>query len=76
MDRFFFDVRKGDRLTYDFRGLLCRGVDHARATAELLGLDLACSGSEEWVGARVEVRNVHGHFLLSATVPEIEQVAA
>jgi Domain of unknown function (DUF6894) len=76
MDRLFFDIKSGDLRTHDFKGFVCQSLEQARTMAELLSLDLACSGSEEWTGALVEVFNVHGQRLLSTPVPQFEQVAA
>jgi Domain of unknown function (DUF6894) len=68
MTRFFFDVVRSTKHTYDFHGRYFKSLTEARELAEYVCLDLACSELDENVGCEIQVRNAAGAELLSIPV--------
>lgn len=75
MKRFFFDVATDDAVRYDYQGRMFGNVEEARALAELIALDIACSEDNSEPG-EVQVRNVSGSCLFSVSIQAPEAAAA
>lgn len=76
MTRYFFDVNAKSSLQYDYSGCYLADLDRAKQHAELIAIDMACSGGEETEGYEVQVRNAAGKHFLSVAVPARELIAA
>jgi hypothetical protein len=76
MRRYFFDVRAGTRIEYDYRGREFDHLDKAKEMAELIALDIGCSDSESTSFDEVQVRNVAGRRLFSLPMPPLDTIAA
>ena len=68
MTRFFFDVVRSTSRSYDFHGQYFNTLMEARAMAEYVSLDLACSEEDENVGCKIQVRDAAGAELFSMPV--------
>jgi Domain of unknown function (DUF6894) len=66
--RLFFDVHKQQSSTYDYHGRDFGSPEDAALLAELIAADLGVSDTDDWVGARVLVRNADGEMLFSVPV--------
>jgi hypothetical protein len=75
MKRFFFDVATEKAVRYDYQGRVFGNMDEAKALAELIALDLACSEDHDEAG-EVQVRNISGNCLFSILIQEPEAAAA
>ena len=76
MRRYFFDVRTGTRIRYDYRGREFDRFDKAKEMAELIALDIGCSDTETELDGEVQVRNVAGQRLYSIATPQMDAIAA
>jgi hypothetical protein len=68
MKRYFFDVAARAFVQYDYVGREFEQPDKANELAELIALDLGCSGDETWAGAEVRVHNAHGNRLFAVAI--------
>jgi hypothetical protein len=75
MKRFFFDVATDEAVRYDYQGRVFGDMEEAKALAELIALDLACSEDRNETG-EVQVRNVSGSCLFAISIQTPEAAAA
>ena len=68
MKQFFFDIVGAQACSYDYRGANYSSPEGAARAAELLALDLACSGTDVWIGTKVQVRTATGDTFFSVPV--------
>jgi hypothetical protein len=76
MRHFFFDVVAKSSRSYDYHGQTLSTSTEARDVAETLALDLACSESDDWAGAEIQVRNETGEKLYSVSVLSSDAIFA
>jgi hypothetical protein len=75
MKKYFFDLATPKECFYDYQGQAL--VEHeAHQVAHLVALDLASTGTCDWAGAAVQVRDVFGKTLFSVGIQEFDLVAA
>ena len=75
MNKFFFDVASRASVSYDYKGREFATALQAQSFAELVALDVACSGNAD-AGDEIQVRDVHGAKLFVVSVQQCELVAA
>ena len=75
MNRFFFDVASRTYVSYDYKGREFATPLQAHNFAELVALDVACSGNAD-AADEVQVRDVYGEKLFVVSVQQSELVAA
>ena len=76
MKRYFFDAVGEQRSVYDYRGRHFASADNAYRLAELIALDYAMKGEDEWLGSSILVRNAEGNKLFSVPIQSSYVVAA
>lgn len=76
MARYFFDLVGHHRSFFDFQGHPFSDQYKAHEQAELLALDLQIEEDEEFVGGRVDVRDIKGGVMFSVAIRVPDQLAA
>jgi hypothetical protein len=75
MHKFFFDVKTGTSINYDYKGREFSTSLQAQSFAELVALDVACTENAD-AADEVQVRDIDGEKLFIVSVQQIELVAA
>ena len=76
MKRYFFDLVGQQQCQNDFRGRDLPTLEEARRLAELIAVDLATGGEDQWVGWSVAVRGVDGLELFAVPIQVLALTAA
>jgi len=76
MKRYFFDAVGEQRREYDYCGRHLKTAEGAFQLAELIALDYAVKGEDEWVGCSINVRDAEGQKLFSVPIQSSFLVAA
>ncbi len=76
MTRYFFDVVSHQRCQQDLRGRELPTLEEARRLAELIAIDLATSGEDQWVGWSVAVHGVDDVQLFVVPIQVLSLTAA
>jgi hypothetical protein len=76
MTRYFFDVVSHQRCQQDFRGRELPTLEEARRLAELIAIDLATGGEDQWAGWSVTVHGADGRELFAIPIQILALTAA
>ncbi len=76
MARYFFDLIGHSRSIYDFHGRALSEPLKAHEQAQMLALNVEVEDDEDFVGGRIEVRDVKGGVVFSVAIRVMEQLAA
>jgi hypothetical protein len=68
MTRYFFDVNAEASVQYDYKGRYLSSLEQAQQMAELIALDLGCTGEGKLPTMEVQIRSAGGSLLGSVPV--------
>ena len=76
MTRFFFDVKSGNSVEYDYGGKYFRDLGQAEQMAELIAMDVGCTRVDGSSLMEVEIRDAKGCLLVSVPIQFADALAA
>jgi hypothetical protein len=76
MTRFFFDVNANGAVEHDYNGRFFPDLAQAEQLAELIAMDLSCTGRETSSFMEVQIRDAGGCLLCSVPVRMLDALAA